>query len=213
MKRGRPRKTDPDKVLEEAMKLFWEQGFDGTSMNDLSACTGMAKPGLYATFGDKEAVYSKALERYFEKYSMPLVDDLATSPDPLDTVIRRFLQTIADFVVDKSRPGGCFAINSVVDCANQSASLENPGRAIQERRRNAFVQRFRAAQATGELPKKANADALGEFFAGQVLALGVMASGGASLKAMNQLIEVAMTALPPSDDLPGTEHRECTKAS
>jgi len=200
MKRGRPRKTDPDKALDIAMKMFWEQGFDGTSMNDLSACTGMAKPGLYATFGDKEAVYSKALERYFEKYGLPLVDDLTASPDSLDTVVRRFLQAIAAFVVDKSWPGGCFAINSVVDCANQSPSLESPGRAIQERRRNAFVQRFRAAQATGELPKEADPDALGEFFAGQVLALGVMGSGGADLKALNQLIEVAMTALPVGKD-------------
>jgi AcrR family transcriptional regulator len=196
MKRGRPRKTDPDKALDIAMKMFWEQGFDGTSMNDLSACTGMAKPGLYATFGDKEAVYSKALERYFEKYGLPLVDDLAASPDPLDIVVRRFLQAIAAFVVDKSWPGGCFAINSVVDCANQSPSLEGPGRAFHERRRNAFVQRFRAAQATDELPKEADPDALGEFFAGQVLALGVMGSGGADLKALNQLIDVAMTALP-----------------
>ena len=62
MSRGRPRKTDPDKALETAMKLFWKQGFEGTSMNDIAAATGMAKPGLYATFGDKEAVYAKALE-------------------------------------------------------------------------------------------------------------------------------------------------------
>jgi len=200
LKRGRPRKTNPDTALDAAIKLFWEQGFEGTSMNDLSSCTGMAKPGLYATFGDKEAMYSKALDRYFEKYGLPLVDDLAASPDPLDAVVRRFLLAIAAFVVDKSWPGGCFAINSVVDCANQPPSLEGPGRAIQERRRDAFVQRFRAAQETGEIPKEANPDALGEFFAGQVLALGVMGSGGADLKALTQLVEVAMTVLPACKD-------------
>jgi AcrR family transcriptional regulator len=196
MKRGRPRKTDPEEALETAMKVFWKQGFDGTSMNDLSASTGMAKPGLYATFGDKEAVYAKALEKYYAEYGAPLVEDLITSSDPLDTVVHRFLREIAGFVVDKSWPGGCFAINSVVNCANHSTSLEALGPAIHEMRRAALVQRFFAAQNQGELPGNADPAALGEFFAGQVLALGVMGSGGANLKSLNQLIDVAMTALP-----------------
>lgn len=199
MKRGRPRKSDPEKVLDSAMKVFWKQGFDGTSMNDLSVATGMAKPGLYATFGDKEMVYTKALARYFKEYGTPLVDDLIASPEPLETVVRRFLRQIAVFVIDKSLPKGCFAINSVVDCANQSPALEGLGRTIQENRREAFVQRFRAAQKQGELPSDADPVTLGEFFAGQILALGVMGSGGADLNSLNQLIEVAMTALPAGD--------------
>lgn len=59
MARGRPRKTTPEKVLEQAMKIFWERGFDATSMNDIAQETGMAKPGLYAAFGDKENYINK----------------------------------------------------------------------------------------------------------------------------------------------------------
>ncbi len=136
------------------------------------------------------------LEKYYAEYGAPLVEDLITSSDPLDTVVHRFLQEIAGFVVDKSWPGGCFAINSVVDCANHSTSLEALGPAIHEMRRAALVQRFCAAQNQGELSGNADPAALGEFFAGQVLALGVMGSGGANLKSLNQLIDVAMTALP-----------------
>lgn len=198
-KRGRPRKTDPEVVLDSAMKVFWKQGFDGTSMNDLSLATGMAKPGLYATFGDKEMVYTKALARYFKEYGAPMVDDLIASPDPLETVVRRHLQQIAAFVIDKSRPGGCFAINSVVDCANRSPALEGLGQSIHESRRAAFVQRFRAAKMQGELSRDADPVALGEFFSGQVLALGVMGGGGDDVNSLNQLIDVAMTALPASD--------------
>jgi AcrR family transcriptional regulator len=61
MARGRPRKTNSEVVLKTAMKLFWEQGFGGTPMNDSATQIGMAKPILYTTFGDKEAIYSKAI--------------------------------------------------------------------------------------------------------------------------------------------------------
>jgi AcrR family transcriptional regulator len=61
MARGRHRKTDSEVVLKTAMELFWEQGFGGTPMNDPATQTGMEKPILYTTFGDKEAIYSKAI--------------------------------------------------------------------------------------------------------------------------------------------------------
>jgi len=195
LKRGRPRKTDPDVALDAAMKIFWKQGYDGTSMNDLVAVTGMAKPGLYATFGDKEVVYSKALSRYFHEFSAPLFDDLIGSPDPLDVVVRRFLQTIAASVMDKVSPNGCFLVNSVIECENQSPALEVLAKTYNENRRAAFVKRFYAAKKQGELPVNANALALAEFFSGQVMALAVLGSSGADQKSLERFIEVAMSVL------------------
>lgn len=196
MGRGRPRKTDPDAVLDMAMKVFWEHGFEGTSMNDIAATTGMAKPGLYATFGDKETLYARALAHYFNELGSPLLDDLVQSPDPLDVVVRRFLDVVAASVIDKTSPGGCFVVNSVVECANQPPSLEALGRAFDEQRRAAFVNRFRAAKKQGELPADADARALAEFFAGQALALAVMGRAGAGQKSLDRFIDVAMTVLP-----------------
>lgn len=196
MPRGRPRKTDPDAVLETAMKVFWQQGFEGTSMNDLVSATGMAKPGLYATFGDKETVYTKALEHYFHEFATPLLEDFAASPEPLNVVVRRFLQAIAASASDRSSPSGCFLVNSVVECASQPPALEELGRSFNENRRAAFVKRFRASQKNGELPADADARALAEFFAAQSLALAVLGRSGADRKTLERFIRVAMTALP-----------------
>ncbi len=196
MNRGRPRKTDPDKALETAMKLFWKQGFEGTSMNDLAAATGMAKPGLYATFGDKEAVYAKALEHYFKEFGSPLIDELLKCPHALDTVIRHFLQAIATSASDKKSPGGCFLVNSVIECSDQSAALEDLGRSLNMNRREALLERFKAAKNHGELPADADPKALADFFAGQALALSVMGRGGSDRKSLERFIDVAMTALP-----------------
>ena len=195
MRRGRPRKTDPDKALEASMRVFWEKGFEGTSMSDLVAATGMAKPGLYAAFGDKEALYTKALTHYFTELGSPLLDDLMRSPDPLPVVVRRFLDTVAASVVDKTNPGGCFVVNSVVECANRPAPLEDLARAFDAKRRAAFIDRFRAAKQQGELPTDADARALAEFFAGQALALAVMGRGGSSRGSLDRFIDVAMKVI------------------
>ena len=101
--------------------------------------------------------------------------------------------------VGKTGPGGCFVLNSVVECAHRSAPLEALARDFDARRRAAFVKRFRAAQKRGELPAEADAKSLGEFFSGQTLALAVMGRAGASRKALDRFIDVAMSLLPAEE--------------
>ena len=67
MPRGRPRKYDEDQALSGAMLLFWERGFSATSLDDLSKAMGMNRPSIYNAFGDKEAIYAKALARFCEQ--------------------------------------------------------------------------------------------------------------------------------------------------
>lgn len=63
-RRGRPRGFDPDTALGRAVGVFWAKGYDGASMAELTAATGLSKPSLYAAFGDKEALFASAIERY-----------------------------------------------------------------------------------------------------------------------------------------------------
>lgn len=196
MMRGRPRKTDPEEVLATAMNLFWEKGYNATSMNDLATATGMAKPGLYATFGDKEALYTKALAFYFNELgSQPLVD-LVQSPYPVDKAIRQFLNTVAASILDDSHPIGCFVLNNIIDYKNKPAPLDGLTRNIDNERRVAFLERLKIAKKKGELPNSTDEEALAGFFAGQTLALAVMGCAGAGAKNMKSFIDVAMTVLP-----------------
>ncbi|MBC8240852.1 MAG: TetR/AcrR family transcriptional regulator [Alphaproteobacteria bacterium] len=195
MKRGRPRKTDPETALHAAMKVFWDRGYEGTSMSDLVDATGMAKPGLYANFGDKEALYAKALTYYYEELGAPGLVDLATSEEPINVVVRRFLENVARAARDKEYPGGCFVLSSVVECGHQLPALETLARSFNEKRRMVFIRRFRIAEKQGQLPAKANTKALAESFSGQSLALGVLGRGGASQQTLNDFIDVAMTVL------------------
>lgn len=208
MPRGRPRKTDPDTVLDTAMKAFWERGFEGTSMNDLSAMTGMAKPGLYSNFGDKEAIYAKAMERYCSSYAGPMLEDLVRSDDPVEVVVRRFLDGVVSAATETMGPKGCFVANNLVECAGKPASLEALGRYVDEQRQKAFAIRFQSAQKNGELPQETDVKSLAEFYSGQALALAVMARAGAPWATLYRFVDTAMSLLPvfeeeePGEELP-----------
>lgn len=65
--RGRPRKYDPEAALESATRVFWQEGYDGTKVDDIAAATGMSKPSLYAAFGEKPAIFKACLRRYNEQ--------------------------------------------------------------------------------------------------------------------------------------------------
>ncbi len=199
MARGRPRKTDPDAVLDTSMKAFWERGFEGTSMNDLSTMTGMAKPGLYAKFGDKEAIYAKAMERYCSAYAGPMLEDLIRSDDSLDVAVRRFLDGVVSTATETMGPKGCFVANNLVECAGMPSSLEALGRYVDEQRQKALAMRFQSAVKKGELSADTDVKSLAEFYSGQALALAVMARAGAQWAVLYRFVDTAMTLLPVTE--------------
>ncbi len=195
MTRGRPRKIEPEIALEAAMRTFWEKGFAGTSMSDLVVSTGMAKPGLYANFGDKEDIYKKALEHYYEKLASPLIDELLASNGPLETALRRYFFKLAHSVIDNAHPKGCFIINSGFDCAEAGPGLKELSRSLNSARREALKTLLGRAQARGELSKEANTNALADFFSAQAAALASQAQSGASEKELKAMVEVALSVL------------------
>jgi AcrR family transcriptional regulator len=201
MPRGRPRKVDLESALERSMNLFWKKGFEATSMNDLSAATGVAKPGLYAAFGDKEALFCEALSRYYETLGRLLLDELVEGPGSVSTGLRRFLDQVADGLADDARPEGCFVVNSLVECANEETPLAELSRRFDAKRRQAILDRLRRARQEGELSERVDVEALADFFAAQALALGVMGRAGADRAAMARLIDVAMTVLSREPDV------------
>ncbi|MGI9402217.1 MAG: TetR/AcrR family transcriptional regulator [Rhizobiaceae bacterium] len=196
MPRGRPRKTDPDIVLRQAMNLFWENGFEGTSMNDLVNATGMAKPGLYDCFGDKNELYAKALKLYFEEYGEPGLEDVRSSSDPLSVVLRRYLENVAKAAGNSECPGGCFVVNSIIERPQLDDEINKLKEKMLHRRSENLKERMIAAKEAGELRKKSDPDALAIYFAGQAAAIAVMAREGVEANDLRKFIDVAMQAVP-----------------
>lgn len=196
MARGRPRKIDPEVALEKAMKLFWEKGYEGTSMSDLVEATGMAKPGLYATFGDKEELYLKSLDHYFESAGRKLYNDLADSDVPVRDALLAFYETIINSMHQDDGPRGCLMVNTLIESAHKDEKLNALAQSINDQRNNAFTKRFEKAKNAGEIPGDTEIETLTDFFSGQTLAIGVMGRAYASKEAMHRLVQTAMKTLP-----------------
>lgn len=198
MVRGRPRKTDPDCALASAMKVFWTKGFEGTSLTDLVEATGMAKPSLYATFGDKEAIYTKALNRYMEGVGDEILDALSRDDRPIQTVMRRYLVDVADRATDTSGPCGCFVVNSIVDAENLPHQTRQLMDLAKEKRAAILSKAFDVAKARGDLPPSTSSAALADYFWGQTLAIALMARSGEDRQTIGQFIDLALTILGPA---------------
>jgi AcrR family transcriptional regulator len=113
---GRPRAFDEDAVLETAMRVFWEKGYEGTSMSDLVTATGLLKGSLYAAFGDKRSLYRRALAHYDRTLVAAGVAILRGSGSAYER-IERFLQSPIDAVARKNDRRGCFLCNAAIDQA------------------------------------------------------------------------------------------------
>jgi TetR/AcrR family transcriptional repressor of nem operon len=113
---ARPRSFDPDDALDLARDVFWRNGFQGTSLDDITAATGLAKPSLYAAFGDKNALFLKVLDRYHQRIVANAERVLKEGPSARDAV-ERWLTGFVPFCSGVKGSRGCLSVNTTVEGA------------------------------------------------------------------------------------------------
>lgn len=195
--RGRPRSFDTDTALEQATQVFWRHGFQGTSMADLTAATGLSKPSLYAAFGDKEALYLRCLERYAAQQVALDTALLEQEPDTRRAV-EGFMRAMAELQADPKLPGGCFVVNGTADCGNPAtpAAVEAALRAASGSTAERLRARLTQAQRRGELPAGASARQLATLFATVLTGMAVMSKAGQPKARLHEAVDAAMLAWP-----------------
>lgn len=184
---SRPRSFDPACVLDAARAVFETHGYEATSVQALVDATGLSRSSLYAAFGDKQAFYLAALDRYRQAGRATLAQRLADAPTPLDG-IRAALDAAAS-----DRP--CFAFNAAAD---RSATCPDTARRAAEGwagTRDAFADALRRAQATTALGAHCDADALADTLAATLYGLHGMRQAGTSERARRQVVATAFEAL------------------
>lgn len=136
---ARPRSFDPDEALDLARDVFWEKGFQGTSLDDVTAATGLAKPSLYAAFGDKNALFLKVLERYHARIVANAERIINDGPSAREAV-RRWLTGFVPFCSGVKGKRGCLSVNTAADGATVQREvrkrIEDFNRKLEELLRN-----------------------------------------------------------------------------
>jgi AcrR family transcriptional regulator len=191
---GRPREFDRDEALRKAMELFWEQGYEATSLADLQKVMGgITPPSFYAAFGSKETLFREAIELYKKTHGAPIAKALAEGPTARAS-IEAFLRVATEKFCLPGSPRGCMMLFSGINCLPANKGIEAFMREERSVREKVIRKRLRRGVAEGDLSKKTDVNALVSFYTGVADALALRAKDGASRKVLAGIVDYAMAA-------------------
>lgn len=170
---ARPKEFDTSRALDDAMGLFWERGYEATTVRDLSAHTGVAISSLYGTFGGKHAVYLAALARN-RQVEYEQVRDLLALPGPLRPALAGiFSRLVTDLMADEARRGS-FTLNAAVERGARDAAVSELLRGHLDDLVALFSDRLAQAQSVGEIGRRFPPDELARHLLVGLYSLGMI---------------------------------------
>lgn len=193
MAKGRPRAFDTEQAIDDAIIVFWRQGYRATSLSDLTEAMGINRPSMYAAFGDKEQLFLKVLDRYRQKFAMPIG---AALQENLDTksAIALLLQRTVEIHTNTSLPRGCLIVNSTLECCGWSDSLEQKLAEYHALTEAAIYERLQQGQLKGDVERDVDIRALAQFYNGVMQGIAVLAKVQTNPVMVRNIAETAMRA-------------------
>lgn len=192
--KGRPREFCVDEALGHALRVFWSKGYEGASLTDLTDAMGITRPSLYAAFGNKEALFRKALDLY-EREKLSYMSRALDAPTARG-VAERLLGGALEMQVSDCEPRGCLRVISSVACGVEAESIRDEVIARRRSSLDALIHRFEKAEAAGELPEHMNAEALAGYLVALLQGLALQAGAGASREELERLVETSLAVWP-----------------
>ncbi|MEK3687022.1 TetR/AcrR family transcriptional regulator [Paenibacillus sp. FSL R10-2736] len=189
---ARSKEFEENVVLEKAMKLFWEQGYEKTSMTDLVKQMGIHRRSLYDTFGDKHTLFLKAMDRFRDKVSAELVGEVKRSKTATEA-----LQLIFSFVIcgEEDSPSGCLMVNSAVELAMRDAEVDVKTTELFALSEQLFKDIILWGQQDGEFRSDYNADDLAEHLHAVYVGLRVMTRTSIRKEKLHRLANLSIKLL------------------
>ncbi|GAA0320499.1 TetR/AcrR family transcriptional regulator [Actinoallomurus spadix] len=195
-KRGRPPTFDRAKALAAATRLFWEHGYEATSIGELTKAMGMRPGSLYAAFGDKQGLFKEVVQAYGRSPVGAFMGAALEDEPTAREAFRRILRDAAAIYPDPSHPAGCLTISAATNVTVQDAEVAAFLRDLRNANLAAFETRLRTAQRDGELPATADPRALAAYFAAVIQGMSQRARDGATAAELTETAELALAAWP-----------------
>ncbi|MFD1888490.1 TetR/AcrR family transcriptional regulator [Paenibacillus wenxiniae] len=170
---ARKREFDEEHVLQQVVNLFWQKGYEATSMSDLTTATGLQKPSLYAAFGDKQALFEAALRRYNHQHAQRM-DRLLQQDKTARQSFARLFQYVTQSDDQHQTEYGCFCINTMVELAPHDERFAVLTREHQMYLSALFTRRLERAIVEKELSSDYDAQAHAQTLVAGMLGLTVM---------------------------------------
>lgn len=189
---ARSKEFEEKEVLDKAMRLFWEQGYEKTSMTELVEHMGIHRRSLYDTFGDKHSLFLKAMDRFDNKISAALTGGVKRSKTASEA-----LQFIFSFMIDgdEDSPAGCLMVNSAVELAARDVEVDNKATKAFTTAEQLLKEIIIWGQGEGEFTSTYNAEELAEYLHNVWIGLRVMARTSASKEKLHRITHISMKLL------------------
>ena len=192
--KGRPREFCTEAALAAALRVFWSKGYEGASLADLTEAMGITRPSLYAAFGNKEALFHKALDLYeAEKLDYTRV---ALQQPTARGVAEHFMRGALAMQTSQCDPKGCLGVISSMACGAEAESIRADVIARRASSQAALIGRFEQAKREGDLPAHIDVPGLTSYLYALLQGMAVQAGSGASRGDLERLVETSLAVWP-----------------
>jgi AcrR family transcriptional regulator len=192
-KMGRPRGFDATAALDAAMRVFWEKGYEGATLSNLTDAMRINRSSMWAAFGNKEELFKKAFERYINIYQKHMNE--ALEKPTIQEVIEAALRRTVDFLSTPGYPKGCLSVHGALAVGDEANPIKQwliEGRKNGEARAR---KRFEKAKKSGDLSPEIDAAALARYVSTVIQGLGVQASSGATKAELTKVVDIAISQM------------------
>jgi AcrR family transcriptional regulator len=191
---GRPRGFAENEALDAAMTVFWEKGYEGSTLADLTEAMRINRSSMYATFGDKEALFRLAIARYVEGPAAYVRE--ALEQPTVRSVVEALLRGALGLLTDPSHPRGCLSVQGALACGSDAEPMKQ---ALIEWRKQGeadIQKRLQRARKEGDLAKDVDPGDLARYISTVLTGLAVQAANGSTRAEMTRLVEMALRSMP-----------------
>lgn len=191
---ARTKVFDEDLILNKAMNLFWEKGYNATSAQDLVDGLGISRSSLYDTFGDKHTLYIKALQKYREERIDSTIKEAATTED-VEKYLKNIFELVKNESIQENYSRGCFMVNSAVELAPFDEEVAAIASSIMHDVEDAVCKAIKRGQDMGVFTSQHTARSLARFIFNSLNGLRVTVKFEPSKKAFDDIVNVCLSAL------------------
>lgn len=191
---GRPRAFSETDALDAAMRVFWERGYEGASLDDLTQAMGINRSSLYATFGDKETLFRRVVDHYANG-PVSYVSEALRQPTAR-TAVETLLRETAKQLGDPTHPRGCLLLQGGLTCGEGAESVKQAMIDWRRRGQATIQKRLQRAKTEGDLPQDVDPKDLARYVYIVMTGLGVQAANGATQAEMTRAVDLALRSMP-----------------
>lgn len=190
-RRGRPKCFNEQRALEKAMLLFWQYGYEATSISDLTHALGITAPSLYSSFGDKAGLFEKCLD-YYLAHEACAIDQIFDQAKTAKIAMGLYLRENLKSLVQTHKPKGCMLVVSTMNCSTANREIQQH---LLEKRyitKSKIYQRLEQGQIAGDIPQWTDLAAMTDFYVTLLQGMTIQARDGATIQQLEKVVQTAI---------------------